>query len=54
VAACAAGVYLVAEPPPLPIDEEKLRACAYPVDGDVIGCKDQTQASCARSSRSQF
>ncbi len=42
VAAQTAGVFLIAEPLPIEIEKEEFRDCAYAVDGDVIGCEDQT------------
>ncbi len=42
VAAGESGLYLVSQPLPLTVRKPAFKDCGYAVDGDVIGCEDQT------------
>jgi RHS repeat-associated protein len=42
VATAERGVYVVSEPLPLDVEKPRFKDCGYAVDGDVIGCEDQT------------
>ncbi len=42
VATGESGLYLVSQPLPLTVRKPAFKDCGYAVDGDVIGCEDQT------------